>query len=168
MSSNLVYTTWAVFGGFILHFLLSNYLSVLLRPSYEEPVETTADLIDRDIIPFYMPGGEYYRQILAASSDPNYQEVSQRLVVAKDWDEYEDMVRKVISTGLFAEIGTFPEPWYVPEEDYKYWYRSSETIGGINPYAGHLTNKKWPLQKVLLKNNDYKSIEFMNSFHLEI
>ena len=150
MASNLIYTTWAVCGGFILHFLLSNYLTVLLRPSYEEPVETAEDLIDRGLIPFYMPGGEYFKQILAASSDLNYQEVSRRLVVPKDWDDYEDMVRKVISTGLFAELGTYPEPWYVPEEDYKYWYRSSETIGGINPYGGHLLNKKWPLQKVML------------------
>ena len=49
-SSNLVFTIWAVFGGFILHFLLSNYLTVLLRPSYEEPLETAVDLISRDLI----------------------------------------------------------------------------------------------------------------------
>ena len=56
-ASNLVFTIWAVFGGFILHFLLSNYLTVLLRPSYEEPVETAEDLIKRDITPFLGPGG---------------------------------------------------------------------------------------------------------------
>ena len=44
-ASNLVFTIWAVWGGFILHFLLSNYLTVLLRPKYEEPVETAADMI---------------------------------------------------------------------------------------------------------------------------
>ena len=51
LSSNLVFTIWAVFGGFILHFLLSNYLTVLLMPSYEIPVETAKDLIKRDITP---------------------------------------------------------------------------------------------------------------------
>ena len=148
-ASNLVFTIWAVFGGFILHFLLSNYLTVLLRPSYEEPVETAADLIKRDITPFFMPGGEIYKQAFAASSDPVYQEISRRLVIAKDWDEYEDMVSKVISTGLFADIGPVPDVWYVPEEEYKYWYKSSETTIGNYPYVGHFTNKKWPLQKVL-------------------
>ena len=54
-ASNLVFTIWAVFGGFILHFLLSNYLTVLLRPRYEEPVETAADLIKRDITPIIHP-----------------------------------------------------------------------------------------------------------------
>ena len=116
-----------------------------MRPSYEEPVETAADLIKRDVTPFYSPGGEIFRQFFAASSDPNYQEISRRLVIAKDWDEYEDMVSKVTSTGLFADIGTEPWAW---EEEYKDWYRSSETIAGDNPYQGHLANKKWPLKKV--------------------
>ena len=135
-----------MFGGFILHFLLSNYLTVLLRPSYEEPVENAVDLIKRDITPFYHPGGEIQRQIFEASSDPVYHEISRRLVVPQDYPEYDEMALKVISTGLFAAIGRFP---YAYEEDYKYWYRSSETIPGTNPYGGHIANKKWPLKKVL-------------------
>ena len=145
-ASNLVFTIWAVFGGFILHFLLSNYLSVLLRPSYEKPVDTAADLIKRNITPFVTPGGEIYRQLFAASSDPNYQEISRRLVFSKDRHEYYKMALKVISTGNYAHIGTTP---YAITEDYYKWYRSSETIGGTNPYVGHLINKKWPLKKVL-------------------
>ena len=150
LSSNLVYTIWVVFGGFILHFLLCNYLTVLLRPSYEEPVETAADLIKRDIIPFYIPGGDILRQFFAASTDPNDQEIFKRLVIAKDWDDYDDMVRKVTSTGKFAKIGSEPNSWAwgVPEEEYKNWYRSSEAIRGFNPYGGHFSNKKWPLKKV--------------------
>ena len=143
-ASNLVFTIWAVFGGFILHFLLSRYLTVLLRPSYEEPVETAADLIKRNITPIFMPGSEIYRQVFAASSDPFEQEISRRLVSPKDWVEFFEMLRKVTSTGLFASIGSFP---WIAEED-KNWYRSSEAIGGFYPYLLHLTNKKWPLKKV--------------------
>ena len=129
--------------------MLSNYLSVLLKPSFEEPVETAADLIKRDITPFIQPWSEMFRQMFAASSDPNYQEISRRLIVAKDVDEYEDLLSKVISTGLFADIRTLPPPWLITEEEFKYWYRSSETIPGDYPYSIHLTNKKWPLKKVL-------------------
>ena len=68
LSSNLIYTVWAVFGGFILHFLLSNYLSVLLRPTYETPVENAADLVKRDIIPFMADGSEMYKLLFAAST----------------------------------------------------------------------------------------------------
>ena len=109
-------------------------------------METAADLIKRYITPFCIPGGEIFKQLFAASSDPVYQELSRRLVIAKDWDEYDDMVRKVTSTGLFADIRTFP--WVYSTEEYKDWYKSSETIAGDNPYAGHLANKKWPLKKV--------------------
>ena len=147
-SSNLVFTIWAVFGGFILHFLLSNYLTVLLRPSYEEPVETAEDLVKRDIIPFTAPGGEFYKQLFADSEDPNYQEISQKFVIAKDWDEYLDLVRKVNSTGMYADIGNFPTYINSMEEELKYWYQSSETIGGDYPYMIHLSNKKWPMLKV--------------------
>ena len=146
LSSNLIFTIWAVFGGFILHFLLCNFLKVLLTPSYEEPVETAKDLIKRDITPFLWPGAGIFKQYFAASYDTNYQEISRRLVIAKDSDELEVMVRKVISTGMFADIGTFPP---VPEEEFKDWYRSTETIAGDYPYTVHLSNKKWPLKKVL-------------------
>ena len=148
LSSNLVYTIWAVFGGFILHFLLSNYLTVLLKPSYELPVETAADVIKRDITPFFIPGGDLLRQVFESSTNPDFKEMSQRLVIPKDWDEFEEMDRKVISTGLVAYIGTVPDEWYTPTEEYRNWYRSSESISGYTSYINHLSNKKWPLKKV--------------------
>ena len=92
---------------------------------------------------------EIWRQFFAASSDPNYQEISRRFVSAKDWNEYWEMGKKVISTGMYAEMGPFPADWVVPEEEFKDWYRSTETIGGDYQYEVHLTNKKWPLKKVL-------------------
>ena len=147
----MVFTIWAVFGGFILHFLLSNYLTVLLRPRYESPVDTAADIIKRDITPFLQPGAEIYISFFANAPDPNYQEISRRFVIAKDYEEYVDMVRKVISTGLYAEMRTKPWcfNWNNCAEEFKDWYRSSESISGDYPYSVHLTNKKWPLKKVL-------------------
>ena len=147
LSSNLIFTIWAVFGGFILHFLLCNWLTVLLTPSYEEPVDTAEDLIKRDIIPFLSPGSEIWIQFFAASNDTNYQEISRRLVIAKDWREYDDLASKVISTGMYADMQTLP--WVDYEEEYQDWYRSTETIAELIPYKVHLSNKKWPLKKVL-------------------
>ena len=133
-----------------MHFLLSNYLTVLLRPGFESPVDNSADLIERDIIPFLTAGAQIWRDFFADSPDPNYQEISRRLIFAKDYAEYKDMVRKVISTGLYAQMNTLP--WcFNPNnctEEYKQWYRSSESISGNNPYEVHLSNKKWPLKKV--------------------
>ena len=150
LSSNLVFTIWAVFGGFILHFLLCNWLTVLLTPSYEEPMETAKDLINRNITPLIGPGGEIYKQVFAASPDQNYREISRRFFIAKDWNEYDDMLRKVTSKGMYAVMSTLPPTWVVPEEEYKDWYRSTETIAGDwIEYSIHLSNKKWPLKKVV-------------------
>ena len=120
-------------------------------------MDTAADLIERDITPILQPGSEIWISYFANSQNPNYQEISRKFVIAKDYDEYDDMVLKVISTGLYAEIGT--EPWWlVQEEDYKDWYRSSERIPGNYQYQVHLTNKKWPLKKVLKMNSHFKKI----------
>ena len=88
LSTNLVYTIWAVFGGFILHFLLSNYLTVLLRPNFEKPVDTAADLISRNITPEVQPHQKIYIQIFVNSPDLIYQELSQRLLVLKSVKSY--------------------------------------------------------------------------------
>ena len=150
LASNLVFTIWAVFGGFILHFLLSNYLSVLLRPSYEKPVDTTKDLIERGITPFTPPGTEYLIEELASSPDPYYREVAKRLHITKDWGEFDEYTQKVITTGMYADIGS--EPLLVNDTKYTDWYKSTETIGGDYNYVGHLLNKKWPLRKVSIHN----------------
>ena len=151
-ASNLLYLLWAIFGGFILHILLCNLLSVLLRPIYQKPVDTTKDLINTEITPFLVPGSEFVVQFFADSLDPSYREVSKRFKIAKDWNEYDELVLKVPSTGLYAQLGNRPDYWLVPIENHKDWYRSAETIqlGGL--FAGALTNKKWPLQKVHIKS----------------
>ena len=149
LSSNFVFTIWAVFGGFIMHFLLCNYLTVLLRPSYEQPVDTLADIIERDITPVLSPGSDIWISFFANSPNPNYQEISRRFVIAKDWNEYFDMMSKVISTGLYARMGSKPMCIDDCIEEWRDWYRSSERISGNYPYKVHLSNKKWPFKKVL-------------------
>ncbi len=147
-SSNLIYKIWVVGGGFILHFLLCNFLTVLLRPSYEEPVETAEDLIRRDITPILWPAAGIYIQFFADSPDPIYKQISKRFVITKDKDEYVDKMQKLLDTGMYARMGSVP--WYFEStDDYKYWYRSSETISGLYQYLVHLSNKKWPLKEVL-------------------
>ena len=47
---------------------------------------------------------------------------------------------------MYADMGTVPD---ADEEDYEDWYRSTEAIPGDYPYSVHLSNKKWPLKKVL-------------------
>ena len=149
------YLLWAVFGGFILHFLLANFLTVTLKPKYEKAVDTAADVLNRNITIVRFPGGESWIHYFANSADPVYRNLSQKIVIAKDWYEYNYiMVPGVILDGTTATIGTVPHFDIINvtsreiEGEYRKWYRSSERLPGLTPYVGHQANKKWPLQKV--------------------
>ena len=63
------------------------------------------------------------------------------------------MVRKVTSTGMYSQIGYVPYivNWENEEENYKDWYRSSETISGTFPFGAHLSNKKMATEKSIVK-----------------
>ena len=118
-----------------------------LRLRSQKPVESAADIIERNITLVLMPMADSWADLFASSPDPNYRGLSQRIVIAKDWDDYDKMASKVISTGMYAQIGLLPYAW---PEDFKDWYRSTERLPGDYPYVGHISNKKWPLKKVLM------------------
>ena len=56
LASKMIFLMWSVCGGFLLYFLTSNYLSVLIKPSYEKPVETAEDVIARNLTIIDPPG----------------------------------------------------------------------------------------------------------------
>ena len=58
LASNMTLLLWCVCGGFLLHMLESNYLTMLLKPNYEKPVDTAEDVIDRELTIFSSPGIE--------------------------------------------------------------------------------------------------------------
>ena len=47
---------WCVMGGFLLHILECNYLTVLLKPTYEKPVDSLEDVIERGLKIIDTPG----------------------------------------------------------------------------------------------------------------
>ena len=40
---------WSVCGGFLLYFLTCNFLTLLVKPSWDEPIRTISDLLERDM-----------------------------------------------------------------------------------------------------------------------
>ena len=57
-SSRLVFLLWCVCGGLLLHFLECNFLKILIRPTYEEPVDTPEDILDRGLKILFPPHRE--------------------------------------------------------------------------------------------------------------
>ena len=69
-ASNMIFMLWCVCGGFLLHMLESNYLTILLRPSYEKAVDGPQDIIDRDLkILWYPPNAAILEKLKNSPSD---------------------------------------------------------------------------------------------------
>ena len=45
----MILLMWCVWGGFLLHILECNLLTVLVKPVYEKPIDTAEDIIERGI-----------------------------------------------------------------------------------------------------------------------
>ena len=74
---------WCVCGGFILHMFESLYLTTLIKPTYEKPVDTAQDILDRGLTVLYPPGTESGVEILKNSPSAVNRALAKMTVVAK-------------------------------------------------------------------------------------
>ena len=74
---------WCVWGGFLLHILERNYLTVLVKPVYEKPIDTAEDIIERGITIINSPGRESIVETLKKSPFPLTRALAENTYVAK-------------------------------------------------------------------------------------
>ena len=82
-SSKMVLLMWCVWGGFLLHILECNYLTVLVKPVYEKPIDTAEDIIERGIKIIEAPGTESMVESLKRSPFPLARALAENTYVAK-------------------------------------------------------------------------------------
>ena len=120
----MIFLMWSVCGGFLLYFLTSNYLPVLIKPSYQKPVETSEDVIARNLTIINIPGTESMVEVDKKSPIPIVRELAKIRQVAQvsvcninkyflrihdtllhlcvfinslqNWDEFNDLTNKSI------------------------------------------------------------------------
>ena len=81
--------------------------------------------------------------------------MGENVVIADNLEHYNNITKfDVLGAGTHALFGPNLSPAYLdwgekyhPEEG-RGWYRSQETVSGLNPYSGWLTNKKWHMNEV--------------------
>ena len=118
----------------------------MLRPNFEDPLDTAQDLVDNNITLYDVPGAHIWKQFLAHSPVPAYNKLSENMIIAKDWDEHDNYTEYyVLGKGTHAYMGSFVDSDYL---DMGRWHRSEERVRGDNPYAGYLSNKNWYLNEV--------------------
>ena len=79
----MVLLMWCVWGGFLLHILECNYLTVLVKPVYEKPIDTAEDIIERGIKIIYSPGTESMVETLKKSPFPLTRKLAENTYVTK-------------------------------------------------------------------------------------
>ena len=83
VASNMVLLLWCVCGGFLSHMFEANFLTILLKPSYEKPIDTAEDVMNRGLSVIYSPGTESSLEIRKNSPSNITRTLAERTKVAK-------------------------------------------------------------------------------------
>ena len=79
----MIRLVWCVWGGFLLHILECNYLSVVVRPTYEKPIDTAEDVIERGVEIISIPGRKSMVETLKKSPFPLTRALAEKTYVTE-------------------------------------------------------------------------------------
>ena len=82
-ASNMILLLWCVCGGFILHMFESNYFTMLMKPTYEKPVDSAADIIERGLRVIFPPYTESTLEELKNSPFDSTRRLAELSIVPK-------------------------------------------------------------------------------------
>ena len=87
------------------HILLCNLLTTLLRPNFEEPLDTAKQLVEKNITIYMSPGTQIWKQFLLKSSIPEYNILGETFLIPDDWDHFDNISEHdVMDAGTHAYI----------------------------------------------------------------
>ena len=122
----------------------------MLRPNFEDPLDTAEDLVYNNITVFTLPWSHMSKHFFAQSPIPEYNKLAEYMHIAKNWDDFDYYAEHhVIVEGTHAVVVSYLWPKYLAMGR---WWRSKERLRGSSPFVGYLSNKKWHLNEVQLVN----------------
>ena len=107
-------------------------------------LSSAKQMIENNITLFGAPSGDYWVEFLATSPIPEYRTLSKSMVIAKDWDEYNQLTEYgILGNGTHVKMSFALEPW---EKSLGRWWQGNLVLGDC-PYAGYFADKKWHLNE---------------------
>ena len=153
---------WSIFGGIILHAFNCNFLSILVSPSFEEPLETSQDIYDAGLIPITRHSGT-----LKASSKPVERKLAKQALQTEQWQPTDLIFEKVLLKRTHAWlINYIPYVEFLP---YEAFHRSKASAGVENDWYVWLVNKKWNRKESLEKHIlQFQQVRFQQNYNVLI
>ena len=75
-ASNMTLLLWCVFGGFLHHILGCNFLTMLIKPNFEKPIDSPEDVLKTGFPVIWLPGYGYF---VENAKKQNHSEVIRKL-----------------------------------------------------------------------------------------
>ena len=73
---NMGALVWGIGGGLLLYFLTCNFLTLLVKPSWDKPIRTITDLLERDMGLILWPYQNYFIKVMRNSHVEQYNKES--------------------------------------------------------------------------------------------
>ena len=146
----------------------ANYLTILLKPNYEKPIDSPQDIYERGLTVIWPPGWELYAEMVkndTENPDPNGPKIAEVVIVPKvifcyieqfpfkfifkNWDEYDEWIEeKIVKTGSSVLERSFLFHWELEWaiKANTAWHRSKYIKPEMN-FASYMLNKKWNFEE---------------------
>ena len=146
-AANFVLISWAVLGSVISYAFLANFLTMLIKPVLEKPIDSVQTIVDRGMVPITYDSGQYYIEVLKSSANPLYRQLAEIAINPKDKEERLNLMKdQILNDGTSVYIGAGVDRDELEPSDF---YKSKDVLEGMNPYTVWIVNKKWPLSEKL-------------------
>ena len=147
-AANFVLISWSVLGSVIGYAFLANFLTMLIKPVLEKPIDSVQDIVDRGMVP--IATGQHYIDFLKKSANPLNRQLAEITIKPKGVEERLNLIKeRILKVGTSVYIFHEMNPDELDTADF---YISKDVLEGLDPYVGWIVNKKWPLSEKLAQH----------------
>ena len=127
----------------------SNFLSMLISPVKEKPLDTVEDIQAKGLIPIMKSGG-FYENLLRDSPNIAMQELGKSAIFTEEFQPTSMISEKVLFERTHVWLtGNIQDTTYL---HYEHFHRSKDVVLGTDPWIVWIVNKKWLHKEKLEKH----------------
>ena len=141
-----------IINPFLSHALVCDILEVMMRPNFDSPVHSLAEILERNMSLIMFPGSYGFKTFFEQASNPELRKIAETMIITKSWDDYHyltkhGLLRNGTHAFMRAEIQNRHRVWG-REFNYGRGFYRGEREDSINPYSGYFSNRTWALNEV--------------------